>query len=92
MEIELEGWIIKCHVDEDGMLEVCVKNCDESPVVATDTDKWDDNEWGERFTTEQIETDHREEERKIRHRGQRQRQLDEIARNMKPPTRGKFGK
>ena len=82
MEIELEGWKIKFHVDENGMLEVCVSNNDESTVVATDTDKWDDDkEWGERFATEQMETDHREEERQTRHRGQRKRHQISLGRH-----------
>jgi hypothetical protein len=55
MQIELEGWKINVLVDDDGMLELCISNHDESPVIATDTDKWGDNEWGERFTTKEIE-------------------------------------
>lgn len=74
MEVILNEWKINLVVDDDGMLEVCLSNSDESPVVATDTDKWDDDkEWGERFTTKKIENEHRDSERKRRHRGQHHR-------------------
>ena len=56
--IEIDGWKIQLLVDDDGMLEGCVSNHDDSGVIATDTDKWGDNEWGERFTTEEIEKEH----------------------------------
>ena len=73
MELELDGWKINVLVDDDGMLEVCLSHNDESDIIPTDTDKWGAHEWGERFTTKQMENDHREESRKIRHRGQRKR-------------------
>lgn len=55
--VKLGTWEVTMYVDDDNHLTVWVKNSDNSAVHALDADiALDlDNEWGERFTTANIE-------------------------------------
>ena len=54
----IKGWQVELLVDEDGHLEVYVKNSDGTDVHSTDADISEDDCWGERFTTQKIEDDY----------------------------------
>lgn len=53
--VQVGKWNIALVEDDDGMLEVAIRHEDETNVIPTDTDKWDDPAWGERFTTRGLE-------------------------------------
>jgi len=58
-------WNVWLVADDDGHLTVTVENADGSKVIQIEEDVTaNDTEWGDRFTTEKIESDYREEMRR----------------------------
>ena len=48
-------WVIEGVLDDDGHLTVFITHSDESEIYQCDPDIGKENEWANRFTTEQIE-------------------------------------
>ncbi len=59
MKARLGEWAIYYSVDDDGHLTVSVKHDDNSTIIALDADIGSENEWGERFTTLDIEEEYK---------------------------------
>jgi hypothetical protein len=64
LKAEIGEWKVDLFVDVDGHLSVYVSNNDGTEVQSCNADIGGDNEWAERFTTQQIEASNNESELK----------------------------
>ena len=60
MRVKEGKWSVHLFEDSDGHLSVWLSHEDGTLPVATDADIADGYEWGERFTTRQIEREYNE--------------------------------
>lgn len=60
-KVVIGEWKVDLVTDDDGHLSVYIAHNDESEVYSCNADIGSDNEWAERFTTQQIEESYKKE-------------------------------